>query len=65
MSGDMQTEWKAVDKGLPEKNVLLLIRTLAHVALGVFDEDDNFVDEDGDAIQCVTHWCYIYEPEGY
>jgi hypothetical protein len=63
MSGDSQMEWIPVDKALPEKEVLLLIRTLVHVTLGTFE--DNFLDEEGDDIQCVTHWAYIYEPEGY
>lgn len=64
MSGDTQMEWQAVDKGLPEGGSLLLIRTLADHHLGNF-EDDLFLDENGDVLQCVSHWCYIYEPEGY
>jgi hypothetical protein len=44
--------------------VLLLIRTLVHFSLGTF-EDQQFLDEDGEIIQCVSHWMYIYEPEGY
>jgi len=64
MSGDSVMEWTPVDKGLPDQEVLLLIRTLAHFSLGTF-EDQQFLDEDGETIQCVSHWMYIYEPEGY
>lgn len=64
MSGDSVMEWTPVDKGLPTEEVLLLIRTLVHFSLGTF-EDQQFLDEDGEIIQCVSHWMYIYEPEGY
>lgn len=64
MSGDSAMVWTPVDKGLPEEVALLLIRTIVHVVLGTF-EDQQFLDEDGEIIQCVSHWMYIYEPEGY
>lgn len=64
MSGDLRTDagvWIPVDKQLPQSGLWILVRTLAGFALCDF-EDDLFLDEDGDVVQCVTHWTYVTDP---
>jgi hypothetical protein len=65
MNKGINMQWIAVDKKLPDDGEdLLLIRTIAHFSLGTF-EDMCFLDEEGNELQCVSHWAYVYEPPGY
>jgi hypothetical protein len=53
--------WYPVDKKLPEPGLWILSRTTVGFTLCEFEED-NFIDEIGDIVQCVAFWTYLTDP---